>query len=158
MTDKKKNSEQQYDEATGPDTAPADAGSGAELEHTAGGATTRDPMDAGVPMVQGQPDEPVGPEDAFGPGPKRGDYSDRIHRGPSMRTEVIPDRERMAEAQRIADASDGTLSAGQALAEVPATRLVPVDERVAEVGDAPGKGGVSTDAANAERAALEGAV
>lgn len=39
---------------------------------------TRDAGDLGVPMLPGSPDEPVGPEDALGPGPKRGDYSDRI--------------------------------------------------------------------------------
>ena len=31
----------------------------------------RDAMDAGVPMIAGQPDEPVGPEDALGAGPAR---------------------------------------------------------------------------------------
>jgi hypothetical protein len=42
-------------------------------------ATTRDDaLDLGVPMLPGSPDEPVGPEDALGPGPKRGDYSDRL--------------------------------------------------------------------------------
>lgn len=52
------------------------------LEHTEGGRTTRDdPADLGVPMLPGSGDEPQGPEDALGPGPKRGDYSDRV--GPS---------------------------------------------------------------------------
>jgi hypothetical protein len=37
--------------------------------------------DLGVPMLPGDPNEPVGPEDALGIGPKRGDYTDRI--GPS---------------------------------------------------------------------------
>lgn len=42
-------------------------------------ATTRDDRaDLGVPMVAGSPDEPVGPEDALGPGEKRGDYRKRI--------------------------------------------------------------------------------
>lgn len=46
------------------------------------GVTTRDDKnDAGVPMLAGSADEPVGPEDALGVGPKRGDYSGRI--GPS---------------------------------------------------------------------------
>lgn len=41
--------------------------------------TTRDdPLDLGVPMLAGSPDEPVGPEDALGEGPKRGDYRDRL--------------------------------------------------------------------------------
>lgn len=53
-----------------------------QLEHTMGGSTTRDDAhDLGVPMLPGSPDEPVGPEDALGEGPKRGDYTDRI--GPS---------------------------------------------------------------------------
>ncbi len=50
-----------------------------QLEHTHGGVTTReDATDLGVPMLPGRPDEPIGPEDALDPGPKRGDYSDRI--------------------------------------------------------------------------------
>jgi hypothetical protein len=51
----------------------------ASLEHSKGGATTRqDGTDAGVPMLQGDPGERQGPEDALGPGPKRGDYSTRL--------------------------------------------------------------------------------
>ena len=96
------------------------------LEHTMGGATTRDTMDAGVPMLPGDAREPVGPEDAFGPGPKRGDYSDRVDTGPHMVTEVIPDSERV---------KDG-----------PIYRLVPADKTIGQIGDAPGKGGVSTAA------------
>lgn len=50
-----------------------------KLEHTEGGVTTRDDAtDLGVPMLQGDGSEPVGPEDALGPGPKRGDYSKRL--------------------------------------------------------------------------------
>lgn len=57
----------------------------AALEHSVGGTTTRsDKLDAGVPMLQGDPSEPVGPEDAFGDGEKRGDYSGRVERGPHM--------------------------------------------------------------------------
>ena len=116
----------------------------AELEHTRGGATTRDGMDAGVPMLPGQPDEPVGPEDAIGPGPKRGDYSDRVQSGPPMVTQTIPEEERQAEAEKLAAASDGALTAAQALGDVPATRLVPAATVGGEQGDSPGKGGVST--------------
>ena len=44
--------------------------------HSEGGVTTRDDaLDSGVPMLAGDPSEPVGPEDALGSGPKRGDYS-----------------------------------------------------------------------------------
>jgi hypothetical protein len=62
--------------------APAD---NAKLEHTEGGVTTRDDLlDAGVPMTQGKPDERVGPEDALGTEPTRGDYSGRIDSGPHL--------------------------------------------------------------------------
>lgn len=47
-----------------------------KLKHTRGGTTTRDDeTDVGVPMLAGDPAEPIGPEDAFGPGKKRGDYT-----------------------------------------------------------------------------------
>jgi hypothetical protein len=50
-----------------------------KLKHSQGGVTTRDDAsDLGVPMLQGDPSEPVGPEDALGDGPKRGDYTDRL--------------------------------------------------------------------------------
>lgn len=46
------------------------------LTHSEGGVTTRDDaLDSGVPMLAGDASEPVGPEDALGSGPKRGDYS-----------------------------------------------------------------------------------
>lgn len=49
------------------------------LTHPEGGLTTRDDaLDSGAPMLQGDPSEPVGPEDALGSGPKRGDYSKLI--------------------------------------------------------------------------------
>lgn len=49
------------------------------LKHTAGGVTTRDDTtDLGVKMLPGDPNEPVGPEDALGVGPKRGDYTGRL--------------------------------------------------------------------------------
>jgi hypothetical protein len=44
--------------------------------HSKSGVTTRDDtLDSGVPMLAGDPSEPVGPEDALGSGQKRGDYS-----------------------------------------------------------------------------------
>lgn len=50
-----------------------------KLKHSRGGETTRDDrLDLGVPMLQGDPSEPVGPEDALGEGPKRGDYSQAL--------------------------------------------------------------------------------
>lgn len=61
----------------------------AKLEHTDkdAPATTRDDrLDAGVPMAPA--DDPaaerVGPEDAMGPEPTRGDYSGRIDAGPHL--------------------------------------------------------------------------
>lgn len=41
-------------------------------------ATGASQPDVGVPMLIGSGDEPVGPEDALGVGPKRGDYRDRL--------------------------------------------------------------------------------
>lgn len=66
----------------------------ANLEHSVEGVTTReDALDLGVPMLPGDPSEPVGPEDALGEGPTRGDYRGRI--GPSdyhpHTTEVVKD-------------------------------------------------------------------
>lgn len=90
-----------------------------KLEHTEGGVTTRDDAtDLGVPMLPGSPNEPVGPEDALGVGPKRGDYSDRV--GPAGYNPHESLRQ-----------DDGTV-------KVEAQR-----PRVADQGDAPGKGGVN---------------
>lgn len=75
--------------------------------------------DLGVPMLPGKPDEPQGPEDALGEGPKRGDYSGRIGPDSYAPHEVTRDK-------------DGKLT-------VTAQR-----PRVEEIGDADGKGGVST--------------
>lgn len=97
------------------------------VEHTFGGATTRDALDLGVPMLAGDPSEPVGPEDALGPGPKRGDYSKRLgsdNYAPHT-SEPIPDNER----------EEGG----------PHTRLVAQRSLVENVGDEKGKkGGVQT--------------
>jgi len=55
------------------------AATDAKLSHPEGGVTTRDDaLDSGVPMMQGDQSEPVGPEDALGSGDKRGDYSDVV--------------------------------------------------------------------------------
>lgn len=101
--------------------APQDA----KLEHSQGGVTTRDDAtDLGVPMLPGQPGEPTGPEDALGTGPKRGDYTDRV--GPSS---YHPH-----ESVRVPDAKPGE----------PTVAVEAQRPRVEEVGDAPGKGGVTT--------------
>jgi hypothetical protein len=96
----------------------------AALQHSdpSGGATTRDDnLDAGVPMLPGSPDEPQGPEDALGVGPKRGDYSTRV--GPSG-----------YQPHTTVRGADGIV------------RLVPQRPNVEQRGDVPGvKGGVETD-------------
>jgi hypothetical protein len=99
------------------------------LEHSQGGTTTRDDaLDAGVPMLQGDPSEPTGPEDALGAGPKRGDYRDRLGDSSYQPHESVlnPDY----------DPDDP---------ESPRTILVPQRPRADEIGDEKGKkGGVET--------------
>lgn len=74
----------------------------ARLEHSEGGVTTRDDAtDLGVPMVAGAADEPVGPEDALGDGPKRGDYRDRI--GEAGRLAHIGAEPQAPKAEQIGD-------------------------------------------------------
>lgn len=114
-----------------PDKTPDAVASPAEnasLEHTEGGVTTRqDATDVGVPMLQGSGDEPVGPEDALGPGPKRGDYTGRI--GPSnyQPTQTV----------RVPDAKPGE----------PHTVVVAQRPNAEEIGEVEGeKGGVTTSA------------
>lgn len=84
------------------DSSVASAKENAKLEHAEGGMTTRqDAADLGVPMLPGDPSEPVGPEDALGPGPKRGDYSERV--GPvdyHPHQAVVEDGAYKMEAQR----------------------------------------------------------
>lgn len=59
--------------------ATASESQNSKLKHSESGVTTRDDAtDLGVPMLQGDPSEPVGPEDALGDGPKRGDYTNRL--------------------------------------------------------------------------------
>ena len=96
------------------------------LEHSQGGTTTRnDALDAGVPMLPGSPDEPQGPEDALGEGPKRGDYTGRV--GPS---DYNPHR-----SVPVANPKPGEARA----------RLVAQRPNAADIGDASGlKGGVDT--------------
>jgi hypothetical protein len=109
----------------------------ASLEHTEGGRTTRsDLTDVGVPMLPGDPLEPIGPEDAMGPGPKRGDYSDRIDAGPHVVIEPIPASER---EDRVLEDDDGNRIG---IEPGPRARVVDAHVRAAEQGDEPGKGGV----------------
>jgi hypothetical protein len=98
----------------------------AKLEHSDGGSTTRDDLlDAGVPMLPGSPDEPVGPEDALGAGPKRGDYTGRVGPSDYQPHQSVP--------------IDNPEPGG------PTARLVAQRGRAEERGDAAGqKGGVDT--------------
>lgn len=89
------------------------------------GKATQDP--GNVPMLPGDPKEPTGPEDALGAGPKRGDYKDVMRLESPHEARPNPDH----------DPEDD---------ESPKTVLVEQAPRVAEVGDVPGKGGVSTEA------------
>ncbi len=99
------------------------------LRHTMGGATTKDDAtDLGVEMLPGDPNEPVGPEDALGEGPKRGNYAGRI--GPSN---YHPHEVRPASPEEIADPNR------------PSVRVEAQRGRAAEVGEVPRKkGGVNS--------------
>ena len=87
--------------------------------------TREDPLDLGVPMLAGDASEPQGPEDALGPGPKRGDYSQRIGPADYHPHQVVP----------VENPKDG-----EPVAEVIAQR-----DRATDRGDEAGlKGGVET--------------
>lgn len=108
-----------------------------ELEGDEGQAvTTRDDLlDLGVPMVQGAPSEPQGPEDAFGEGPKRGDYTSRLGGVLSQEARPVP-----GGGEPIYD------DAGNIADFTPHTVLVDQNVLAEDVGDAEGvKGGVGTD-------------
>ena len=96
------------------------------LEHSQGGLTTRDDAtDLGVPMLPGDPSEPQGPEDALGPGLKRGDYKNRIGGSDYQPHQIVP----------VENAKPG-----EATVKVVAQR-----ERASQRGDEKGeKGGVTT--------------
>lgn len=109
-----------------------------ELEGDEGQAvTTRDDLlDLGVPMVQGAPSEPQGPEDAFGEGPKRGDYSDRT--GGVRSFESVP-----VDTGRDPYVRDGD---GNIVDNKPHTQVVAQVPRASDQGEVEGlKGGVDTD-------------
>ena len=99
----------------------------AKLEHSQGGATTRDDAtDVGVPMLPGDPSERQGPEDALGIGPKRGDYRARLARRDTEPHESRPNPDAKADEPAV-------LHEAQA-------------PRAEDIGDAKGlKGGVDTD-------------
>lgn len=96
----------------------------AEKQKDTATTTRQDATDLGVPMLPGDPSEPVGPEDALGPGPKRGDYSGRVGPENYQPHQIVP-----------VDAP-----AGEPQVEVVAQR-----DRASDRGDAKGeKGGVTT--------------
>lgn len=104
------------------------------LEHSQGGATTRDdPHDLGVPMLPGDPSEPVGPEDALGRGPKRGDYGERVPGNPHQST-------------LTEDGGEPVVVDGQTVDYKPVSRMEAQKPRTEDIGDESGaKGGVDTD-------------
>lgn len=84
-----------------------------------------DALDLGVSMLPGDPSEPVGPEDALGVGPKRGDYRDRVGGDGYNPHQVVA----------VPDAKEGE----------PKARVEAQRPRVADIGDEKGvKGGVQT--------------
>lgn len=91
-----------------------------------GGTTTRDDAtDMGVPMLPGDSKEPQGPEDALGPGPKRGDYSDRVGPAGYQPHQIVP----------VEDPEPGG----------PTAKAVPQRPRASNQGEEAGeKGGVTT--------------
>jgi hypothetical protein len=97
-----------------------------KLEHSQGGATTRDDaLDLGVPMLQGDGSEPVGPEDALGIGPKRGDYTNRLGGSTYNPHQVVP----------VTDAKPGEATA----------RVEAQSPRAEDIGEVAGKkGGVDS--------------
>lgn len=122
-------------EDRGQETVSASQKANEKLEHSVEGSTTRDDnLDVGVPMLQGDPSEPSGPEDALGKGPKRGDYSSR--QDGSEHYETVPNPKA---GEPIRD-KDGNIVDFE-----PAFTLVYQNPRVEDVGEVEGKkGGVET--------------
>jgi hypothetical protein len=90
--------------------------------------TDRDGHDLGVPMLPGSSDEPTGPEDALGVGPKRGDYTDRIGPENYHPHEAVP-----TSADDVADPNK------------PSSRMEAQRPRAADIGEVKGKkGGVDS--------------
>lgn len=114
----------------------ATAEANAALEHSQGGATTRsDQTDVGVPMLQGDPSEPQGPEDALGEGPKRGGYGPRID-GLGKEHHTV---------ERVADGGVPTVNDDGGQDTTPHSVAVNQNARAHEQGEVAGKkGGVDT--------------
>lgn len=90
--------------------------------------------ETGIAVVPTTGAEPQGPEDALGPGPKRGDYRGRQPEGSlHMTSERIPEDE-------LERDEDGRIIPGQ-----PVTRMRTQNHEPHNIGDVPGKkGGVTT--------------
>lgn len=103
-----------------------------------GTVTTRDDLtDVGVPMLQGSPEEPIGPEDAFGPGPKRGDYSERTGGVTSFESVAVPGADLDDPFVRDGD--------GNIVDNKPRVAVLAQTPRASEQGEVAGrKGGVDT--------------
>lgn len=97
-----------------------------KLEHSVEGVTTRDDvLDLGVPMLAGDPLEPVGPEDALGEGSTRGDYRQRMGEANYYPHTTVP----------VPDAKPGESN----------VRVVSQRQFTEDIGDVKGKkGGVNT--------------
>lgn len=123
---KSNQNENELEGAAGPEDGIASPSQNQKLSHSESGATTRDDaLDAGVPMLPGTGDEPQGPEDALGVGPKRGDYTERVGPAGYQPHQSVP----------VPNAGPGE----------PNARLVPQRPRAEDIGDVPGKkGGVET--------------
>jgi hypothetical protein len=119
-----------------------------ELEHTMGGSTTKDALDMGVPMLQGAPDEPIGPEDALGEGAKRGDYTDRQDGAQHYESVANPKAGQPIQKwiKDGQDAKEGDEGAELVTVDYePAYTQVLQNPRVEDIGEVPGeKGGVTT--------------
>jgi hypothetical protein len=87
--------------------------------------STRDATDTGVPMAAATAPRPTGPEDAYDQN-ARGDYSNRVA---VVDTSVHYTSELIPESERVPGG--------------PMSRLVAQSPNAAEIGDVPGKGGVS---------------
>lgn len=128
--------DQEVTREVGENSSVATAEQNDALEHSESGTHSRnDALDQGVPMQQGSPDEPVGPEDALGEGPKRGDYSGRQPEGTTHLESVsAPDG-----GESVTD-DDGNV-----VDRKPTSVLREQNSRVEDQGDVEGKkGGVET--------------
>lgn len=100
------------------------------IEHTRGGITTRsDANDVGVPMRElAEGEKPRrGPEDALDPN-SRGDYSERLKDGPSIRMDPTPVDEReekLDRKQKIGDGKTETVTVTERKPNATAVEAIP---------------------------------